>query len=166
MIAFPKSFQGKVVIQREIEPEDTASLLKWRNHPKIQPFLTLNGEPLTEAQHLKWLQQYYQNPHQHYYVGFFKDTEAFVGTHGICGWDPVRKEIEYGWAFVRPGYEIFAFESTILLLQAAFEYYPCEAIVGYQRPDNVAVLSYVKKLDLKLYRIMALIGLDNILGRY
>lgn len=106
MIRFPKSFQGKAVFHREIRPEDTQTLLKWRNHEKIQPFLTLNGGSLSESVHLDWLETYYQNPHQHYFLVFLKGTEDFVGTHGICGWDPIEKEIEYGWAFVRPGYEI------------------------------------------------------------
>ena len=112
-------FEGRHVLLREIQYEDTELIVLWRNDREQGKFL--QTEPLTKEMHIEFLHHYFKRDNDFYFIAETKKSRKPVGTIAIYNVDIRCKRAVFGRLYILEKYKIYALEMSYLALRVAFE---------------------------------------------
>ncbi|ADI84692.2 GNAT family N-acetyltransferase [Geobacter sulfurreducens] len=113
--------QGTGIDLRQIEENDLALVMEWRNRPDIKECF-FNRTTLTIDGQLKWYEKYLQDASDIMLMILTKEQEP-IGTMALYNIDPINLKAEYGRALIASSAyrgKGYAKEALDLLLQYAF----------------------------------------------
>lgn len=120
--------EGKHIRLREVNYDDTDTIISWRNDDKLGR--VLKDEKLTKERHYQFLQHYFKKDNDFYFVGETKVSKIPIGTVAIFDVSFISRRAEFGRIVVSENYRLFVFEISYLALEFAFETLKLHKVYG------------------------------------
>ena len=133
-------FEGRHVLLREIQYEDTELIVDWRNDSEQGKFL--QTEPLTKKVHIEFLHHYFKRDNDFYFIAETKKSRKPVGTIAIYNVDIRCKRAVFGRLYILEKYKIYALEMSYLALRFAFEILQLHKVCADVQQKNMKALRF------------------------
>ncbi|MFC1770405.1 GNAT family N-acetyltransferase [Candidatus Margulisiibacteriota bacterium] len=135
--------EGQYIRLREVSPDDTEFILKWRNDEKLGRYLTFSNEKLLRKRHELFLKDYFDRGEDYYFICEKVDNSEKIGTFSIYNIDQHAQKAEIGRCFMTPKNSVYGFEMMMMLLKFAFEHLKLNKIYGIQLESNPVLECYL-----------------------
>lgn len=133
------ALRGHAFGLRPVTLEDAALIVTLRAPAGAAGYL--NRGAATDAAQRAWLERYFQQPGDYYFVVYALAEDRPEGLAGIYAIDPERACGEWGRWVLRPGSRA-AVESALLVYRCAFECLGLGRVIAHTLAGNAQVVSF------------------------
>ncbi|MBB4425800.1 RimJ/RimL family protein N-acetyltransferase [Bradyrhizobium sp. CIR48] len=143
--------EGNNLVLREIQLEDSAQIVAWRNDPVLGKFLT--RERLTLAQQEAFFRGYQARADDYYFIAEFKRSKKPAGSIALANLDFATKRGDVARLIVDPGARLFLAEIFDLLFSFAFVQLGLSVVFASVQSKNVASKNFHIRLGFQIEKI-------------
>lgn len=135
------------LILREIEKSDTDFIIKLRTDEKNAALD--RKENITPEIHNKWLDKYFINNNDLYFIIIDKESQKKIGTISLFNIDKISKKAELGRFIIIDRFRYLAPTAWVNVLEFGFLNLKLNKIYGFVRSKNKKAHKFNKKMLMK-----------------